>query len=255
MATVTQGSSESFTLDAFGYVTITQCGAGTLTGASHAPNLKSDVSYSKIAPIQYGPFGVPIDMTLTATDRDITYSTTAGYGGAITTNDDGVDVLIGPDGTEYPLPILASNQSEPLIGGVPSFKLTADAGSDVDHAQLIWTINCGLGIVPDDALASQRFVDYATNAEVFRSGIDGAGSSQQWLIDVPPGVSIVHFALAGAGSYTADADSTFGGSTMGVAILSEDDAPRYLMITALSAYKGGGTNFRYREINLLPMAV
>lgn len=169
---------------------------------------------------------------------------------------DGTDYLVGSDGTTlYPLPILASNQSEPLIGGVPSFKLTADAGSDVDHAQLIWTINCGLGIVPDDALASQRFVDYATNAEVFRSGIDGAGSSQQWLIDVPAGVSIVHFALAGAGSYTADADSTFGGSTMGVAILSEDDAPRYLMITALSAYKGGGTNFRYREINLLPMAV
>lgn len=255
MATVTQGSSESFTLDAFGYLTITQCGSGTLAGVSHAPNIKSDVSYTKIAPVQYGPFGVPMDMTLTATDRDITYSTTGGYGGAITTNSDGRDVIVGPDGTEYPLPMLTGSEVEATLDGSPVRTVHVDAGSDAHHGQIVWTINCGVGETPDDSLASDRFVDYADHPEVWRSGIDGESSSQAFLIEVPAGATLLHIAEAGsAGPYTASADTTFGADEMAVLVI-DDAAPAYLIaITMLSSKTAGGTNYRAREISVTPWA-
>lgn len=80
MATITAGQSASFTLDAFGYITVSSVIAGTLTGVSLAQTLKSNVYVSKLASTVYGPYGVPMDFTITSTDGSLTYTTTAGYG-------------------------------------------------------------------------------------------------------------------------------------------------------------------------------
>lgn len=79
MATINSGQSASFTLDAFGYISVQQADDGTLVGISQAANLKSNVSYSKVAAVRYGPFGVPMDFILTCENGSITYTTTNGY--------------------------------------------------------------------------------------------------------------------------------------------------------------------------------
>lgn len=80
MATITAGQSASFTLDAFGYITVSSVIAGTLTGVSLAQTLKSNIFVSKLARTVYGPYGVPMDFTIASTDGPLTYTTTAGVG-------------------------------------------------------------------------------------------------------------------------------------------------------------------------------
>lgn len=82
MPSLTAGQTGSFTLDAFGYIDIVAAGDGTLTGTSRAPNLKSNVSISKLASVRYGPYGVPMDFVIACTNGTITYTATAGYAGA-----------------------------------------------------------------------------------------------------------------------------------------------------------------------------
>ncbi len=79
MATITAGQSASFTIDAFGYITMVARGDGTLFAGSRAQNLKSNVSISKLASQQYGPYGVPMDVVLTCTNGTIEYTVTDGY--------------------------------------------------------------------------------------------------------------------------------------------------------------------------------
>jgi hypothetical protein len=79
MATITAGQSASFTLDAFGYITVSSVIAGTLTGVSLAQTLKSNVYVSKLARTVYGPYGVPMEFVIASTDGPLTYTTTAGY--------------------------------------------------------------------------------------------------------------------------------------------------------------------------------
>ncbi len=82
MASITAGQTGTFTLDAFGYIDVVAAGDGTLNATSRAPNLKSNVSISKLASVRYGPYGVPMDFTIACTNGTITYTTTAGYAGA-----------------------------------------------------------------------------------------------------------------------------------------------------------------------------
>jgi hypothetical protein len=82
MPVITSGQTGTFTLDAFGYIDVVSAGDGTLSGVSLAPPLKSNVSVSKLASTRYGPYGVPIDWTITCTNGTITYTVTAGVGGS-----------------------------------------------------------------------------------------------------------------------------------------------------------------------------
>ncbi len=79
MPSITAGQSATFTLDAFGYIDIIAAGDGTLNATSRAPNLKSNVSISKLASVRYGPYGVPMDFVIACTNGTITYTTTSGY--------------------------------------------------------------------------------------------------------------------------------------------------------------------------------
>ena len=154
------------------------------------------------------------------------------------------------DGSLMPLIFLSGDREESDVVGVRRSTLLIDSGG-ASHAQLLWTPNCTLGgnpLTPDDALASTRFVNYATSPDVFATGIDGAGTSQLYLVRAPSGISMIHFALAGAGSYSADADHQFGGSTMGhIKFPDYDTSPVVaLVVTLLSSYTAG----RYREISV-----
>lgn len=157
-----------------------------------------------------------------------------------------------PDGSLMPLIFLSGDREECDVVGVRRSTLLIDSGG-ASHAQLLWTPNCTLAgnpLTPDDALASTRFANYATSPDVFASGIDGAGTSQLYLIQVPAGVSMIHFALAGEASYTADADHQFGGTTMGhIEFPDHDTSPALaVIVTLLSSYTAG----RYREISVHP---
>lgn len=166
---------------------------------------------------------------------------------------DGTDYLVGSDGTTlYPLPLITGNLVEPEVAGAVTFSADIDAGSDIDHPQLLWTINCGIGETPDNSLASDRFADYATHPEVWRSGIDGAASAQMFLIHVPAGATLIHFALAGAGSYTDSGSATIGASTMCVFVLEEATPANVIVLTLLSPKTLGGSNNRGREISIMP---
>ncbi len=80
MESITAGTTRTSTPDASGYIDVVALGDGTLAGVSRAPNLKSNVSISKLASVRYGPYGVPMDFTIACTNGTITYTTTAGYG-------------------------------------------------------------------------------------------------------------------------------------------------------------------------------
>lgn len=171
--------------------------------------------------------------------------------GGVTTVD-GEDYLRLPDGSLMPLIFLSGDREESDVVGVRRSTLLIDSGG-ASHAQLLWTLNCTLAgnpLTPDDALASQRFVDYATSPDVFATGIDGAGTSQLYLIRASSGVSMIHFALAGEASYTADADHQFGATTMGhIEFPDHDTSPAVaVIVTLLSSYTAG----RYREVSVHP---
>jgi hypothetical protein len=85
METITAGQSASFTIDAFGYITIVARGEGALFAGSRAQNLKSNVSVTKLASTQYGPYGVPMDVVLNCTNGSIEYAVTDGFSSSTAT--------------------------------------------------------------------------------------------------------------------------------------------------------------------------
>lgn len=183
---------------------------------------------------------------------NLTRSLMMGGGGGGVVNVDGDEYLTLSDGSLMPLIFLSGDREESDVVGVRRSTLLIDSGG-ASHAQLLWTPNCTLAgnpLTADDALASQRFVDYATSPDVFATGIDGAGTSQLYLIRVPSGVSMIHFALAGEAGYTADADHQFGATTMGhMEFPDYETSPVVaLIVTLLSSYTAG----RYREISIHP---
>ncbi len=95
MASITAGQTGTFTLDAFGYIDVVALGDGTLSAVSRAPNLKSNVSISKLASVRYGPYGVPMDFTIACTNGTITYTTTDGYSSG--TSSGGIATSSGSD--------------------------------------------------------------------------------------------------------------------------------------------------------------
>lgn len=82
MTTISSGQSASFTLDAFGSITILMNGQGSMAAASRAVNLKSNVAVSVLQSKVYGPFGVPMDVVISCSDGSIAYTVTEGYGGS-----------------------------------------------------------------------------------------------------------------------------------------------------------------------------
>lgn len=167
----------------------------------------------------------------------------------------GVEYLVGADGvTQYPLVFVVGTIEEGAIAGTPNALVAVDSASDTtDHAQILWTVNCtvaGNPDTPDSALASTRFVAYATDAEVYKTACTG-GTSSEAFFPRYPALWCIHFALAGGGSYTVAAGNTMTGTQMVLMTFAEADNCVAAEIR-LGAARLGTSGYRYRDIIVTP---
>jgi len=142
-----------------------------------------------------------------------------------------------------------------MIAGEPNALVAVDSGSDTTHhAQILWTPNCTLAgnpDSPDDALASARMVAYATEAEVYKSGVDGASSGESFALRYLGGLTQLHFGLAGGGSYTVAAGNVLTGTQM-VRMSFPDAAGVIAVEIKLLTATLGTSGYRYRQIAVTP---
>lgn len=103
MATLTAGQSATVGMDAFASLTLVVDGSATLEFTSGIPNLLSDFTVSKAQSKTYGPYGVPMSVVITATDRGVTYTVNGQTGGFDYDSSGNVTGLVGPDGGSIPL--------------------------------------------------------------------------------------------------------------------------------------------------------
>lgn len=250
-------SSATFQVDAFGYVQVNapSSAVGTVAFASQATNLRSSVTEA-LRTRRYGPYGVPGMVTITVTVASATYTYTAGYGSAIQTDaDTGDSYLAGPEGTQYPMVWVVGALEEGSIAGSPRAMLMIDSGADdEDHAQILIAPNVwasGDPSTPDDALASTRLANYATEpTEVLATAIDGMATATAFERRFPL-LTNLYFGLAGESSYTVAAGYTCTADDMVRMDFDEDDQVVAAQIRLASAYLGT-TGMRYREIIVTP---
>lgn len=168
-----------------------------------------------------------------------------------TVNVGGIEYLTLSDGSRLPLSIMAGTPHEPMIAAVVNQVLTVDAGSDADHAELLWTFNATTGDpdTADTALMSARFSDPDGNAEVVKSAIDGATAGAA-LGYSSSGFTMVHFALRGAGPYTAAAGATC--TALQAVLMKWADSLNVTVVEIRvgTSYVGAGSNKRYRQITV-----
>lgn len=157
----------------------------------------------------------------------------------------------GPS-TYVPLAFLVGTGQEPTIAAVKEMKVLFDAGSDIDHAEIYYTLNCYAGDpdTPDTALASARFND--PTAEVFDLSMSG-GSSGAIVIHAPLSgyLTTVHFAFAGSGTYTVAAGNTVTALQMVVATFSSALLIRSVVVYFGESAVSGGSNQRIRKASVV----
>lgn len=171
---------------------------------------------------------------------------------AVVYSSGGINYLVMPDGTQLPLAIEAGTPEEPTVAGIVQQAVSLDAGSDVDHVEILLTFNCTTGDpdTADTALASARFTSPDSNAEVVKTGVIGASAGVVMAWYAPGGFTKLHFGLRGAGPYTVAASNTL--TALEMVVMSWGDA---LGVNAVevrigSSTIGGGANKRYRTITV-----
>lgn len=117
---------------------------------------------------------------------------------------DGVDYLVRSDGSLMPLLVVSGTPHEPTVAGTVEQVFTIDSGDDnEDHVELLITPNATTGGNPDGEntdLASARFSLPDGNALVFKTLVIGASPGPTLTFYGP--ITMMHFALRGAGPYT-----------------------------------------------------
>lgn len=170
--------------------------------------------------------------------------------GSGVTNVNGAEYLTLSNGTLMPLTPVVGTGEAPKIAGVYNMLVQLDAGSDINHAKLLYTWNCTTGDpdTEDTALASSRF-NATGNAEVIDLNLSG-GSAGSIVVHSPSSgaITMVHLAFAGGGTYTQAAGGTVTGTQM---VLCKWDSTLGITAAILyigDSYAGGGSNQRYRQI-------
>lgn len=79
--TLAAGSSVTLGMDAWASLALVVTGKATLTFTSDADNLRSSFTVTDAQSKTYGPYGVPMSVTIRAVDRSLTYQITGGVGG------------------------------------------------------------------------------------------------------------------------------------------------------------------------------
>lgn len=173
-----------------------------------------------------------------------------GSTGSVSIN--GVNYLILADGTQMPLAIMTGTPIEPKVAAAWEQIVELDHGSDADHVEILLTLNCTTGDpdTPDTALASARFTDPDSNAEVVKTEIDGAaaGAVMSWY--APGGITCIHFGLRGSGPYTVAAANTLTALQMVVMTFADSLGVNAIEVRFGTAQVGAGSNNRYRSITV-----
>lgn len=98
MATLTGGSSVTIGMDAWATLSLVVRGSATLEFTSAAPNVHPSFSVTKATSRNFGPFGCPMSVVITAADRDLTYTITGGVGGFAYDDYGNAKGQVGPGG-------------------------------------------------------------------------------------------------------------------------------------------------------------
>lgn len=176
-------------------------------------------------------------------------SLTLGNGGTVSVG--GETYLTMPNGDLMPLAYVIGTGYQPQIAGTPTGRVLIDAGSDTAHAKILYTFNAygGDPDTADTALASARFVGYASNAQVIDLNITGGSAGSITPHSPETGIiTMVHLALPNAGPYTQAAGATVTAAEM---VLCKWDSSLNITSVVLyigESYVGGGSNQRYREV-------
>lgn len=164
---------------------------------------------------------------------------------------DGQPYLKLPGGA-MPLAGVIGTGEQPRIADVQTMQIVCDAGSDIDHAKLLFTVNCTNGIDPDTAdttLASERFNELSS--EVYDLNIAGGAAGTIVPISPPGGITMIHFAFAGSGTYTQAAGATVTALQMVLAKWAASLNISTVLLYIGESTIGAGSNQRYRNIALM----
>lgn len=105
--TLAAGSSVTVSLDPFGTITLVVPGKAALDVNSLADNLLSSSRVSNARSQTYGPYGVPVDVTITAVDRSLQYTVVGKLPMLETDATTGATYLVSADGNLVALGELA----------------------------------------------------------------------------------------------------------------------------------------------------
>lgn len=172
--------------------------------------------------------------------------------GAMYADENGTMYLATGPSTYVPLAFLVGTGQEPTIAAAKEMKVLFDAGSDIAHPEIYYTLNCYTGDpdTPDTALASERFNEL--NSEVVDLSMSG-GSAGAIVIHVPLSgyITTLHFAFAGSGTYTVAAGNTVTALQMVVATWSSALLIRSVVIYFGESAVSGGSNQRIRKLSVV----
>lgn len=137
----------------------------------------------------------------------------------------------------------------PLVGAVYTQTITLDEGSDANHSEILLTANCGLGDVPDSAIASARFSSPDGYTDVIKTLLTGAvadGRVQDFT--APSGLRNLFLARRTTGPFTVAAGATITAAQMVQCSWPSAAGIIRLEIRFGEPYVGAGTNKRYRQM-------
>jgi len=154
-------------------------------------------------------------------------------------------------GALVPLAGVVGTGHQPTIASAVTMQVTCDAGSDIDHAKILFTLNCTNGIDPDTAdtaLASERFNELS---EVYDLNIAGGAAGSIVTLSPPGGVTMIHLAFEGSGTYSQAAGATVTALQMVLAKWDSELAVSTIILYIGESTVGAGSNQRYRNIALM----
>lgn len=135
----------------------------------------------------------------------------------------------------------------PTIGTAVSQRVTVDEGSDVNHAEVLLSFNCGP--VGDVQIASQRFSTADTRSEVVKTLITGATTDGAILnFSLPLGLTNLYIGRRGGSNYTQAAGAVVTASQAVACLWSGTIPLRYCTVNIGEPYKLAGSNNRYRDL-------
>lgn len=161
----------------------------------------------------------------------------------------GADYIRLSSGALMPMAGMVGTGLQGRIAGVKSFEANFNAGSDINHARIFGRLNCNNGIdlyTPDNVLASESF--NSPNEEIIGADMNLVGGAAGSILYLAPadGITMLHLAFEGSGTYTQAAGATVTGLEM-VVVIWDEPVSAVILDFGDSETSGGGSNQRVRK--------